>query len=177
LLIKADGFGVHSLSTKPDVAYYDFLQDLPLNNPLSLYSSEYANILTICRFTQTGENENMQKKDGLFFDLMKCQRICALAENIEEEINSIREPFLIQYLKKKKNKTNFTAFEWGLNKKLPEEKGKINLYGFKTVSLPENDRQTFKDMSANVLFFDQFTTYPSIKILYKFMTFCPPKII
>jgi hypothetical protein len=124
LLIKVDGIRARFLSTMPDVEYYDFLRDLPLNNPLSLYSSEYANTLTVCRFIKTGENETRQKedilqemiqadnKDGLFFDLMRCRRICALApmkpEDIEEETDRIRDPFLTQYLEKKR-KLNATA--------------------------------------------------------------------
>jgi hypothetical protein len=187
LLIKA-------LSTMPDVAYYDFLRDLPLNNPLSLYSSEYANTCTCCRFIKTGENETRQKEDilqemiqtdhkgGLFFDLMRCRRICALPlmkpEEVEEETGRIQTPFLIQYLEKEKKlnvTANFlaglldtTATEWNLNKKLPEEKGKIDLYGFKTVFLPENDRQAFRDMPAgkieemkkqNTIFADDFSSY------------------
>jgi hypothetical protein len=44
--------------------------------------------------------------------------------------------------------SNFAALEWNLNKRLPEEKGKITLYGFKTVFIPENERQKYMDTLA-----------------------------
>jgi hypothetical protein len=64
--------------------------------------------------------------------------------------------------------SNFAAFEWNLNKNLPQEQDKYNLYGFNTVSIPENERQKFKDMPAgqieemknlNTVLADDFSSY------------------
>jgi hypothetical protein len=64
--------------------------------------------------------------------------------------------------------SNFAAFEWSLNRKLPKESGKISLYGFQTVSISKKERKKFRDMPAgqieemkkmNTVFADDFSSY------------------
>ena len=94
---------------EPEIAYYSYLNHLPLNNPISLYFDEYAN-----KLRQSGsitlQNEQIPLSeitgfsDGLFFDLIKCREICGslhykpLQEAQIDQLKQIKEPFFEQMI-------------------------------------------------------------------------------
>jgi len=63
-----------------DIEYYSFLNDLPLNDPVSLYFQKYYEVIRGSRYISINKErrsvaEVLGTSKGMFFDLMKCHVI------------------------------------------------------------------------------------------------------
>ena len=93
-----------------DQEYYTYLKDLSLNNPVSLYFSNYFRTVNHSRFIyindkQTPVADLIGVSEGMFFDLMKCHEICGtfdkmtpLTEANIELLKQMKEPFYEQVI-------------------------------------------------------------------------------
>jgi len=89
--------------------YYSYLNDLPLNSPVSLYFLDYNSKIVRGKFIeinneQTPLSEVTGISEGLFFDLIECREICAplglkpLPEENIERLKQLKKPFFEQII-------------------------------------------------------------------------------
>ena len=93
-----------------DKEYYSYLNDLPLNNPVSLYFRYYFDKVNRGRFIRVNNEYTfvaniIGTSEGLFFDLMKCHEFCdpfmkmtPLSEEKIEQLQQMKEPFYAQVI-------------------------------------------------------------------------------
>jgi len=96
-----------------DRDYYSFLNDLPLNNPVSLYFSNYTSIVNQSRFIEINNNRTPVSaiigiSEGSFFDLMACHemsepfsRMRTLTTDNINLLIQMKEPFFAQIMLRK----------------------------------------------------------------------------
>ena len=159
-VIRVTKKGIEMEKIELDKDYYSYLNDLPLNNPVSLYFRYYFDKVNRSRFIyinneRTPASEITGTSEGLFYDLMKCNEFCdsfermtPLSEDALEQLKQMKEPFFIQVImalnekilvriESNKSKTNYRVHDVQgkeddelFDAIIGKEKGKVILVDF-----------------------------------------------
>jgi len=142
--------------------YYSFLNDLPLNDPVSLYFRNYIDVMDQCKMismflSRTSVADIIGVSEGLLFDLMRCQdfngliiRMIPLTEAHFEQLGKMKEPFLADYISSL-NETLLARIEYNKslqNHHVYDVQGKENDELFDAVIGKEKGKVVFVDFWA-----------------------------